>query len=117
MAMRSELLRAWMHWRKLEVPVPAVRSGHTSAKGYAIEVDLDHLHSTIVSLGNALMAGRSWNYPVRTDECLQDLERIRSALATSDMPDEKLSTLRHYLDVTSELLQQISLEHHKLRLL
>lgn len=116
MALRPELLRAWMKWRKLDAPVAAARAGAQRSATYRIEIEIDHLQSDVCALGQALLDGKNWNYPIRAEERLTDAIRIREATNQADLRPEHRDALLDYLDATEAVIKQIALEAPRLRL-
>lgn len=108
MSARSPFMRVWKEWRRLQPPVDNFRHGRRSAATYGLECDLDHIASSVTSLGNAFMSQKDWDYVKRGIQELQELEAVRSeAQSLKTVEPQHRSALLQYVIATEGVLRAI----------
>jgi hypothetical protein len=82
MATSSDFVRAWQEWLRVETPIENSRQRRFEAPTYKVEVALDHLDSSLYSLGLAVIDGRDLDFAERTEEELSELDRFSHQVET-----------------------------------
>jgi len=101
-------IRAWRTWLHSAVPSENFHRGRANAPTYRVELDLDHLHSRLYSLGSAVIAGKSWDYAKLVAEELADLDRIGSDLEACTVPEEEKDVFRSYVLLARSVLAEMT---------
>lgn len=103
----KEFIRAWYEWQHTPEPVSNFRRRRAGAPTYQIECDLDHLASSIYSLGSGVIGRASWDPGELASEQIRELERIGSELDGCAISDTEKGRFTNYLSVTRALLQEL----------
>jgi hypothetical protein len=80
MSEQAEFVRIWRAWRRTAAPTQNFRLGHSHAPTYVIELELDHLVSSVNATVDAFMEGKSWDLGVRAADDLEALHTIEADL-------------------------------------
>ncbi len=100
-------IRAWRAWLHSDAPSENFRLRRANAPTYGVELDLDHLHSRLYSLGSAVIEGKSWDYAKFAAEELADLDRIVLELEGCDVPEGEKESFKSYVSIAWSLLREI----------
>ena len=104
---RRPFTRAWFTWRRMEPPVGRFRNGERRAASYEIESALDHIVSSVYSLGEGYIAGRESDFVAQSSRRLADLDGLASALDQTDVTVEERDRFRDYLTATRSVLEAL----------
>jgi hypothetical protein len=100
-------IRAWYNWRHSHLPTKNFHARRDNALTYGVELDLDHLHTRLYSLGTALIEGKTWDYAKFAAEELIVLNKIRLDLEDRDMPAKEMEPFRRYISVAHNLIMEM----------
>lgn len=110
MSLPRTLAVAWREWRRMKVPSEQYRVGNKKSLAYDLEGDLEHLASSVYTLGNALMEHEDWDFAMRAIDELGQVEKARAeleqGLASLNNRDAKRYT--EYLNATERLLREMA---------
>ena len=107
MSLPAALVRAYERWRQIELPVRNLEAGRRRAPTYDVENDLDHLHSSLCTQIDELMAQARWPQRSAAGETLAVLSHIENALDGVAIGDEEKRPLRAYIAATRELAEEL----------
>jgi hypothetical protein len=107
MTLPSALVRAYQRWRQLDVSFRHLEMGQQRAPTYAIENDLDHLHSSLCAEMDELMTQARWPHRAAAGEALAVLSHVESELETLGAPDDDTEPLRTYIATTRQLVEEL----------
>ena len=107
MSPTQTFIRAWRTWLQSQVPSENFQRGRTNAPTYNIELELDHLHSRLHSLGSAFIEGKSWDYAKLASDELADLDRIVLDLEGCSVPEGEKDFFRNYVSLARSLLAEM----------
>jgi uncharacterized protein with von Willebrand factor type A (vWA) domain len=91
----------------MRAPVDRYHHGDRSAPTYDLECELDHIVSSVYSLGSACMAGNEWDYVAQGTRRLARLDELASTLEGLTGNDERRAELDVYVQATRKVLQAI----------
>jgi hypothetical protein len=104
----DSFMRAWRDWWRLQTPVDNFRRGRRDAPTYGLECDLDHIASSVATLGSAYMSRKDWDFVKRGIQELQELAAVHSeAQALGTLQPEHRSALMEYLQATEGVLRAL----------
>jgi hypothetical protein len=83
MATSSDFVRAWQEGLRVETPIENSRQRRFEAPTYKVEVALDHLDSSLYSLGLAVIDGRDLDFAKRLRKNSQNLTASATRLRPS----------------------------------
>src|SRR5215216_2198809 len=108
MSLSAEFVLLWRRWRKLDAPVHTYKAGQRSGGTYEVEANLDHVRTSVISLGEALMKRKDWDFAKRANEELSELQTLRF-LIEQHAPKFAQQYLS-YVEVTEQLLRKMIVE-------
>ena len=106
-ALTKEFIRSWYEWQHAPVPVSNFRLRRTSAPTYDIECALDHLASSVYSLGSGVIGRARWDPAELASRLILELDGIDSELESCTISEASKHTFREYMSITRTLLQEL----------
>ncbi len=106
MTAKSAFVRAWYAWRRTPLPVDDFLARRGRAPEHDIQLELDHLASSLYALGMAAMEGRARDFGALCDsrrETLREAEGLLEALS----PDAR-APYRTWMDQSRALLDALA---------
>ena len=107
MSPTQTFIRAWRAWSHSHLPSENSRLGRAAAPTYGVELDLDHVHSRLYSLGSAAIEGKGWDYEKLAAEGLADLGRIGVELEACSVAEGEKESFRSYISAARSLLEEM----------
>jgi hypothetical protein len=101
---RREFIRAWYDWQRVAVPVEAFRQGHSGAPTYQLELDLDHLRSSVYSIGTEFVAGTQWSWTALAGKLLRNLDSAELEANRLELTHQNAEPYRVFTRATRRLL-------------
>lgn len=100
--------RQWLTWRHTQRPTEGYRTGSRGTPVDEVECAIDHLASSVESLGSGYMEGKDWDYPDLAARRLEEVARIEAGLDACDVPEAARAEYRRYLATTRGVLEAIA---------
>jgi hypothetical protein len=104
---QADFSRQWFTWRRTQKPTERYLAGSRGTPVDEVECAIDHLASSVESLGSGYMGGKEWDYLDLAARRLEEVTRIEASLDACDLPEEGRTVYRRYLATTRGLLEAI----------
>lgn len=104
---QADFSRQWLTWRRTHRPTERFRAGSRGTPVDDIECAIDHLASSVESLGSGYTEGKAWDYRDLAARRLEEVARIEASLDACDLPEEERAVYRRYLATTRGVLETI----------
>ena len=103
----ADFLRAWRAWLQTEPPTDNFRHARHQTLSYGIELDLDHLSSSLYTLGVAFIGRESFNFPKLASEELTSLDEIASRVRSDYVSEPERARAESYVALCRTLLNEM----------
>ena len=105
--MNGAFPRAGRDWIRADAPIAHSRTRRFSAPTYGVEVELDHLVSSLHSLGSDAISGKTLRWRDLASEALMTLDRLERELARCHIPDSERRQFEVYFRVTRIMVETL----------
>ena len=104
MGEQAEFIRAWRAWNRTDPPTENFRLGRSRAATYGVELDLDHLVTSIYATIQGFFDRRPWDHRRRLGDYLEELHRMEAELASLTEAEAQAHRIRDFILATRSVL-------------
>jgi len=103
----QKFVRDWFAWRRHNAPVSRFRNGQTFAPTYDLECALDHVISSVASLGSGFLSGEEWDYSPLAADRFERLEQVAAMLGNIELDAAVQDEFTAYIEATRAVLKDL----------
>lgn len=105
MGEQADFIRAWRVWLRRDLPTENFRRCRGKATTYQVELDLDHLVTSVYTTVQGFLDNRGdWDHTRRVGDYLEQLHRMEMELDSCPAPATQVHRIRDFIGATRAVL-------------
>lgn len=109
MSEQTEFMHAWRAWQRSDLPTENFRLGRSKAATYGVELDLDHLVTSVHATVQGYFDLRTWDHTRRLGDYLEELHRLEAELASLPETEAQCDRIRAFIQATRSVLHSFGM--------